>query len=214
MKHPLWNETMKEAEGLFFPYFEGEFDDYGGEKARLESYIENTDKENILKSLQQINRIIESDMDNSEVESFIDLRLGANWLVADNNYRKWLIDICDYIQRRMTEIEEARPIKDRLYDADMVGLVTLFSEYYSTLLKNLGAEKEEQEILDLFYKDNGEDTINKAINNLTWVIDSDLDDKDVEIFVAEKLKSNLLPQSGEARNWLMKICDYLKNKSS
>ena len=207
-RHPLWNEPMEEAKGLFFPYFEGQFDD-GDERERLESYIEVTEKKLVLKTIKQLKKIIDSDMDDKEIDDFLELKLGANW-IAD---RKWLVDVRDYIQRRTNEIEAARPEKDRLYDADMTELQNFINNYYCNLLKNIASAEQEHEVLDLYRDESNDEELQKTIDQLTYIIDSGLNDKDVEDLIAMKLKSDFLPEAGQSCAWLSRIRDYLNMRS-
>jgi len=101
-KHPLWEEPMKETEELFSGFYHLASKDIAEEEEDLlDIYIEAGGKKHTRKTIKQLAKIIESDMEDQEIEDLMYKKLGSEFLAKTGDSRAWLSRIRDYLKGKV-----------------------------------------------------------------------------------------------------------------
>tara|TARA_B100001989_G_C24546669_1_gene471285 strand:+ start:1049 stop:1378 length:330 start_codon:yes stop_codon:yes gene_type:complete len=101
-KHPLWNKELAEAKDFFSGcYFDGAAHDIADtDEGVIDKLIEWNSQDFLQKTSVQLQELIDSNMDDDELNDFIHDKLGSAYVAASGQSREWLINICKIIKQK------------------------------------------------------------------------------------------------------------------
>ena len=212
-KHPLWNKSFPKLDNFFGCYY---YDGAAGDIADtdegvIDIVIEELGKNTIKKIGIELKEIIDSNMEDEELQNFIHQKLGSSYFAALGESQNWLEYIYDYIKKvgcfEKNLTEEKHPLWDKpMYDAH-----SFFAYYYWKLPKEIAPEDAENY---KFIDWNDKDSIKAALDQIKKMIDSDISDKELRDFAHEELSIPFFTDPKDTRIWLMDVYQYIQKHHS
>ena len=211
-KHRLWDKDLSYAKYIFSCYYyQGALSNYEfKDENLLDDYLECEGKKSARKVASELHEIIESDMDDDEIGRFIENKLKSEYSAKPGESRQWLIEIRDRLQQKSRHFGRNRKVEHALWSENMEEAKVIFKDYHSPVCDKVGDD--DYELLDLYLAECGNKKAQKAVEELTKIIESDMGDEEIEDYIYDKLKSEHYAEKGKSRNWLIRIRDYLKGK--
>ena len=210
-KHPLWDIPMYAVGNLFSYYYWELPAEIKPDEADNYKFIDWDDKNFIRDALKQITELIESDISDKELRDLAHEKINTPFFSDPKDTRIWLDHARQYISKHKSFSINAVNIKKNkhpLYDLPMAETRKFFSLYYG----NKEAGKTLEDFLDTFIDWEGHGSVRGAMMQLTKIIDNDMEDQEIEAFMNDKIGFHFLDKTGDSRNWLIRIRDYLKSK--
>ena len=167
------------------------------------------EKKNARQVVCELDEIIKSDMEDDEIAQFIEEKLDSSYSANEGEAREWLIEIRDYLDQKSMHYGRNRKTQNPLWIEPMEEASVIFETYHTPICDKVD---DDDELLNLYLTDCGADIAKKAVQQLTEIIDSEMDDDEVEDYIYHKLKSRHYAQEGKSRAWLIRIRDYLTSK--